>query len=246
MAVIQRAGEEEGRLPVRVDAMTLQDIPEVMAVERASFTVPWPSSAYRRELTENRNARYIVLRLPGVEPQAPPSLHSTERRGFLQSLLPRGRRPEAEEIQTVSLAGYAGLWLVIDEAHVTTLAVRPEHRRRGFGELLLVQLYDTALEMNARWLTLEVRLSNTSAQELYRKYGFRDAGTRRRYYSDNNEDALIMWTDEIDKPAVARRYRALRRALFDRLEGDGEIFAPRSRDLTAVDPGPVDSSDQSR
>jgi ribosomal-protein-alanine N-acetyltransferase len=163
--------------PVLVEDMTLDDIDGVQVVERASFPVPWPANAFRHELTQNKNARYVVAR------------------------------------EGATIVGYAGLWLMVDEAHITTFAVLPEHRRRRIGERMLQRLFDIADEMGAEWLTLEVRVSNLGAQRLYEKYGFRRAGVRRRYYSDNNEDALIMWTDRIKDHAVRERLAKLKRAL---------------------------------
>ena len=158
-------------MTVHVDRMTVDDVPEVLVIERDSFMTPWPSSAYRRELNENKNAHYLVLRM-GARPRAREDsgrLQSTgqqERRGFWRGLLPLHRprdiAPAPAEQQT--LAGYAGLWLMVDEAHVTTIAVRPQCRGRGYGELLLVALAEVAIDINARWLTLEVRVSNEVAQ----------------------------------------------------------------------------------
>jgi ribosomal-protein-alanine N-acetyltransferase len=146
------------------------------------------------------------------------------RRTFLGALLPRMLRHDGPAPpQRITLAGYAGLWLMVDEAHITTIGVRPQYRGRGYGELLLVTLVEVALDINARWLTLEVRVSNGAAQNLYRKYGFRDAGTRKRYYTDNNEDALIMWTDELHSRAFQERYRQLKERLMARLERAGEL-----------------------
>ena len=163
--------------PVLIEDMTIDDVAGVQEVERSSFPVPWPANAFRHELTQNKNARYIVAREGG------------------------------------QIVGYAGLWLMVDEAHITTFAVLPEHRRRRIGERLLQRLFDIADEMGAEWLTLEVRVSNIGAQRLYEKYGFRRAGVRRRYYSDNNEDALIMWTDRIKDRAVREMLAKLKRAL---------------------------------
>ena len=213
-------------MAVRVDRMTLGDVPEVMAIERESFTAPWPASAYRRELSENRMAHYFVLRLT-PPPEVPDVLAAPVlpgRRNFLGTLLPRVlRHDEPASPQRITLAGYAGLWLMVDEAHITTIGVRPQFRGRGYGELLLVTLTEAALDINARWLTLEVRISNAAAQNLYRKYGFHDAGTRKRYYTDNNEDALIMWTDELHGHAFQERYQQLKERLMARLESAGEV-----------------------
>lgn len=210
-------------MQVRVDRMTLRDVPEVMAIERDSFTAPWPASAYRRELVENRMAHYFVLRVsPPIDlPEPGPAPVEHGRRGFLSALLPRVLRQEwPPPPRAITIAGYAGLWLMVDEAHVTTIGVRPRFRGRGYGELLLVALVEAALDINARWLTLEVRVSNDMAQKLYRKYGFHDAGTRRRYYTDNHEDALIMWTDELNGAPFQARYRRLKEILVERIDHD--------------------------
>jgi ribosomal-protein-alanine N-acetyltransferase len=109
--------------------------------------------------------------------------------------------------------GYAGIWVMTDEAHVTTIASHPDVRGKGVGELLLLALIHRAIEVGARWMTLEVRASNSVAQNLYRKYTFKEMGVRRRYYSDNGEDALVMWTDALDsdtfRSALDRNERKL-------------------------------------
>ena len=166
--------------PIVIEDMRLDDIDAVQEVERASFPVPWPANAFRHELTQNKNAHYIVAK-------------------------------EGEHI-----VGYAGLWLSLDEAHITTFAVLPEHRRRKIGERMLLALFERAERLGAEWLTLEVRASNMAAQRLYEKYGFRPAGVRRRYYSDNNEDAIIMWTDRLRDRSVRDRIAKLRASLDER------------------------------
>ncbi|MCK9857009.1 ribosomal protein S18-alanine N-acetyltransferase [Paenibacillus sp. ATY16] len=93
------------------------------------------------------------------------------------------------------IIGYGGMWVIVDEAHVTNIAVRADHRGQGLGERLLTELQRTAAFFGANKMTLEVRVSNEIAQGLYRKLGFKPSGIRPAYYSDNNEDALIMWAD---------------------------------------------------
>jgi ribosomal-protein-alanine N-acetyltransferase len=93
------------------------------------------------------------------------------------------------------IIGYCGTWIVIDEAHVTNIAILPEYRGKNLGEALLGNLISTAREMGARSMTLEVRVTNHVAQSLYRKFGFQNGGIRKNYYSDNQEDALIMWVN---------------------------------------------------
>ncbi len=93
--------------------------------------------------------------------------------------------------------GYAGMWKVLDEAHITNIAVHPLYRGMNAGSSLLEKLIEMARDAGIGRMTLEVRKSNAAAQALYGKYGFRDCGTRKRYYSDNNEDAVIMWKEDV-------------------------------------------------
>jgi ribosomal-protein-alanine N-acetyltransferase len=95
----------------------------------------------------------------------------------------------------LTIAGYAGMWLIMDEAHITNIAVRKEFRGQKLGERLVGELMKTAAFMGAARITLEVRATNQIAQNLYRKMGFEQAGVRKGYYTDNQEDALIMWAD---------------------------------------------------
>jgi len=111
------------------------------------------------------------------------------------------------------IAGFAGLWLMVDEAHVTTFAIDPAWRRNHLAERLLVALLDVALDRRATEATLEVRLSNLAARRLYEKFGFRPVGLRPRYYTDNNEDALIMTTEPLSSPEMVARLAARRAAL---------------------------------
>jgi ribosomal-protein-alanine N-acetyltransferase len=100
------------------------------------------------------------------------------------------------------LVAFAGLWLMADEAHVTTFAVHPDWRRRGIAQRLMVALVELSLEIGAQRMTLEVRAGNEAAQALYRRFGFIDVGRRPRYYTDDNEDALIMTTPELAGPSM--------------------------------------------
>jgi ribosomal-protein-alanine N-acetyltransferase len=100
------------------------------------------------------------------------------------------------------VVGFAGVWLMVDEAHITTFGVHPDHRRLGIGRRLLLRLSDMANELRASRMTLEVRVSNQPAQELYRSFGFAVTGRRVAYYSDNGEDALIMTTPALADPTM--------------------------------------------
>lgn len=155
-------------LRMRVEPMTVDDVPDVHRIERASFPVPWPDYAFRQELQANRLAHYMVVRV----------LEET--------------------------VAYGGLWMMVDEAHVTTFAVLPQWRRHGVGGRLLLEMAHLARDLGARVMTLEVRLSNAPARSLYQQFGFRPVGVRPRYYSDNGEDALIMTTEPLSHPQMVQ------------------------------------------
>ncbi|MFT9495674.1 ribosomal protein S18-alanine N-acetyltransferase [Anaerosolibacter sp.] len=91
------------------------------------------------------------------------------------------------------IAGYGGMWFIVDEAHVTNIAVHPQYRGKGYGELIVAAMVRRADDQGIYQMTLEVRASNHVAQNLYRKFGFEPCGVRPKYYADNNEDAVIMW-----------------------------------------------------
>lgn len=200
-----------------VERMELEDIPQVLEIDRESYTTPWPASAYRREVIHNRNAHYYVMRelAPG-EQLSPPATDDEQRYRRPLGFLPWPRREETP--RPGRIVGYAGMWLVLDEAHITTIAMRESHRGRGLGELLLGSLIMGAAEMGSDRVTLEVRVSNAVAQSLYRKYGFREEGIRPRYYSDNGEDAYIMTVDDIRSPQYHERFNRLLATLRPRLE----------------------------
>ena len=207
-----------------IERMTMSDVPRVIEIERLAYPSTWPPSAYRKELQDNRWAHYIVLRDKQlVEAQTaitqPQEVEKPRKnRLFPLSLLPNRPAVTVPSPELTSIIGFAGLWLMVDEAHITTIAMHPDFRAKGLGEFMLVNLIDIAYSIGAKWVTLEVRVSNYVAQNLYRKYGFREAGLRHRYYSDNQEDALIMWTDEISSPAYKEKFQELKSVLLHKLE----------------------------
>ncbi|HSL25112.1 MAG TPA: ribosomal protein S18-alanine N-acetyltransferase [Acidimicrobiia bacterium] len=129
---------------------------------------------------------------------------------FTDELTAVGRVYLVAEAEGV-VAGYAGLLLVIPEAHVTSVTVDPVFRGRGLGTRLMLRLMDEALASGARSLTLEVRLSNLAAQALYHRFGMAPVGVRKKYYQD--EDALVMWVHDIDGPEYRARLDEIRRGL---------------------------------
>lgn len=211
-----------------VDPMELEDIPQVQEVDRESYSLPWPASTYRREIMHNSNARYLVVRevRNGEEDQG--ANREAEQRPRLA--IPFFRIPsksnEAKRFRSRRVLGYAGMWIMVNEAHITTVALRSNWRGKGFGELLLASLVELAAEMGADRVTLEVRVSNEVARNLYRKYGFQEEGRRPRYYSDDNEDAFIMTTSNIQDAQYRRQFDSLVTELRNRLQdGGGDIIA---------------------
>lgn len=204
-----------------IDEMTQDDVDEVSAVETRSFPSAWPISAYRRELRNRRQSFYIVLR---EDVNGPSMMTTTPRRTVDEdeeptrfSFLPFRRRQSAPPKN--SIRGFAGMWMMLDEAHITTIGVDPDYQGQGLGELLFVALLDEAVQRNVVWVTLEVRVSNIAAQSLYRKYGFTVQGRRPRYYSDNNEDAFIMWSESFRDAEYRARFETLRHRILHRVSG---------------------------
>jgi len=124
---------------------------------------------------------------------------------FLSELAQRSSRRYTVGTIGPIVVGYAGLMIVGDEGHVTTLTVDPGWHHRGIGTVLLLDLARAAPGLGVRHLTLEVRVGNTAAQALYRRFGFAPVGVRKNYYAETGEDAIIMWARDIDTDAYTER-----------------------------------------
>lgn len=202
-----------------LEPMTLDDIDEVSAVEAQCFPTPWPKTVYRRELRNHKQNYYLILRDdPNSESaQELPVQYgpSAPRRQGRWAFLQLGHRDP--EIAPPPIIGFTGMWNVLNEAHVTTIGVIPAYQGRGLGELLFLSLIDEAIQRHATFVTLEVRVSNFGAQQLYRKYGFSVQGKKPRYYTDNNEDAYIMWSESLHNPDYLALIARLRRGLHRKL-----------------------------
>jgi ribosomal-protein-alanine N-acetyltransferase len=198
--------------------MSREDVAQVITIDREAFPTLWPPANYQRELN-NRLAHYIVVcdneRTVEPSPAKPVPENSFLRllfkvrelfdhdRFFGEKLPPSGRE---------YVVGFAGIWIMADEAHVTSIAVRNTYLGRGIGELLLLSVINLTIELNVHLLTLEVRRSNTIAQSLYNKYGFTQVGVRRGYYSDNYEDGLLLSTEDITGDGFQARLEQLKQA----------------------------------
>ena len=198
----------------RLRTMIEADIDQVAEIERESFPTTWPRTAYSRELS-NKLARYLVVVDPVREYQ-PPARRKRSLLNILHRDTPAG--PPAEYV-----VGYVGVWLMVDEAHIVAIAVKEDYRGLGLGELLLAEAVQVALDNRQELVTLEVRRTNTVAQALYEKYRFLKVGVRKRYYSDNHEDAIIMSTPPIQSDSYLEHLAYLRERLEQRLRDDAEL-----------------------
>jgi ribosomal-protein-alanine N-acetyltransferase len=195
--------------------MCKEDLSQVNEIDREAFPTQWPPPDYRREL-QNPLSRLIVVCDDSQQVEAPEKGIPRENEAGLFAGIKRwwrnqffGKKPP-ESSQFVT--GFASIWVMADEAHITNIAVRREHQRQGIGELLLISIINLAAELKANIVTLEVRVSNLPAQHLYQKYGFVEVGLRHGYYTDNREDALLMSTGDIASAPFQAQLQKLQRA----------------------------------
>lgn len=235
-----RDGADETGQRYVVGPMQVRHIPAVTAIEKLSFSSIWPASAYKREIERNQLAYYAVARRTSAagparrEPRfiaVGDGAHDGD--GMLAKLARRllGELPffdPDEAAEPESIVGYAGLWLMVDTAHITTIAVDPPYRGEGIGELLLVGLIDKAIALGAREVTLECRVSNHVAQALYRKYTFHNTGLRKRYYSDDGEDALVMTTEPVGSQTFKQVMARNRARLLARMSVEQPTRSPNN------------------
>ncbi|HIN37426.1 MAG TPA: ribosomal-protein-alanine N-acetyltransferase [Dehalococcoidia bacterium] len=209
-------------LPVTVRRLRVEDIDQVIAIEKEAFSPLWVSSSFKRDIN-NKRANYLVACFDEdvppeeilaeidadqsgqeEEPQ-PPKLWSRVLGKFGFSPIDE---PE-ESGGAFDVAGYVSVWYQGDEAHITEIAVKETLRGRGVGELLLIGSLKAAIEYGSKVMTLEARVSNFIAHRLYQKYSFKSVGIRKAYYSDNREDAVIMTTTPIDTPEYDTLFTSL-------------------------------------
>ena len=141
---------------MNIRRMTIDDLAQVVAIDKASFSLPWPERSFRFEISDNSASRAWVAEEDG------------------------------------KVVGAIVAWLLVDEAHIATIATHPDFRRQGIASKLLSHALRMMMNEGALTSVLEVRESNLAAQEMYRKFGFEESGRRPRYYKDNSEDAILM------------------------------------------------------
>lgn len=200
-----------------VRPMGTRDIRQCEEIERDAFPTQFPYTSFRGEL-KKRNAVYLVCWTSHTEPYSEVGSTGFDAKssdgwpsGTLQSFIRSFRgiwESNPDETQDF-IAGFLGIWYMMDEAHIVSVGVRENQRGKGIGELLLISAIEHAIARQAAAVTLEVRISNRVAKTLYRKYGFSEKGVRKNYYSDNREDALIMTTEPIISPKYESLFRKL-------------------------------------
>ena len=211
-----------------VRPMRLEDVPQAAEIDKEAFPTFWPPISFKHELLHNRLACYLVVAeghgdgVPQHPPTSPASPGGWRWLGPLRRLV-AGQEPLAASQETV--VAISGTWFMFDEAHLTTIAVRASHRGQGLGELILVASLELAMERQAVVMTLEVRVSNTVAQALYDKYSFAKVGVRRGYYTDNNEDALLMTTDKLTAAGYRAEFQQLKEAYLSRWGAERRILS---------------------
>lgn len=164
---------------ILIRPMRAKDLAQVHAIDKLSFSMPWSARAYAYELQENPDSTLWVAEDTG--------------------LLDKDRR----------IVGMIVVWLIIDEAHIATIAVQPDYRGRGIARRLLKTALVDAIQKGMIQATLEVRAQNSIAQKLYQRFRFEIVGRRPRYYRDNNEDALIMTVSNLGESYLAWLERRL-------------------------------------
>ncbi len=192
--------------------MRLEDIPQVVEIDRASFTLPWSARTYSFEISNQDTSHMEATHLT-------PSIRNGWRGMIYRLFSPKG---------SAIIVGYGGCWLITGEAHISTIATHPDFRGRGLGELLLAGMLQRAINLGGEYSVLEVRESNLTAQKLYEKYEYKVVGRRKGYYRDDNEDALLMEARPLDVGYARRlidRIEALRQRIhfadqFTNVEGE--------------------------
>lgn len=210
-------------MDVALRRLRAEDISQIIEIEREAFTPTWLGTPFKRELN-NKFAKYLVAYDISDEPEAedsPPEVPERPADSSLWGRMVRGvqgaiRRDSSAVDTDTDLSGYVGIWFQGDEAHITEIAVRVNRRGLGIGELLLIGTVRVALERGSTVVTLEARASNFIAQRLYEKYGFKNVGTRKAYYSDNREDAVIMTTSPIHSDDYQQLFRELQDTYLSR------------------------------
>jgi ribosomal-protein-alanine N-acetyltransferase len=163
--------------------MTLRDLPGVMVVNQQCFSNPWSDLSIKYDLQSNPNSYWLVLE------------YVSQKQSRLKRVLNLLGRQSLDR----HIIGFGAFWIMNGEAHITNIGVDPQFQGYGWGEVLLISILQRSIQLNARFSTLEVRVSNQRAINLYKKYAYRIVGHKQAYYHDNQEDAHDMSTEYLDR-----------------------------------------------
>ncbi len=199
---------------IEIKHLAPEHLPDAVELDRLCFGGLWAIEGYRREL-DSPNSDLLGLWTwetedcesgqHGVGTHHPPPVQNRAGTGAPPLQVPR------------MLIGIGCLWAILEEAHIIMLAIHPQFQRQGLGQALLWALLKSACDRQLERSTLEVRDSNLAAFSLYKKFGFKEAGRRKRYYEDTGEDALVMWRSGLEKPEFQRYLAVEKVQMCDRL-----------------------------
>jgi ribosomal-protein-alanine N-acetyltransferase len=221
---------------LKLKPLTLEQLSAVMELDRLCFGGLWTRAGYEREL-ESPNSQLLILEAASTQGE---SGLQTPSSGLGEGLIVTpeieldGTNPKPTPTQNAQTAdfetaplrsnaviGLGCYWSILEEAHITILAVHPDYQHQGLGQLLLYALLRDAKRRQLEWATLEVKPSNQAALSLYQKFGFTLAGRRRRYYKDTGEDALILWRGGLQQQDFEETLAHCYRQAKQRLHGGG-------------------------
>lgn len=221
---------------IELNPLTADLLPAIVELDRLCLGGLWSMEGYRREL-ESPNSDLLVFQRQEVEGReqevrlfAEHSEAKNKSREVNEELTHLysscHHKAEASYISHPPLLGFGCLWAIADEAHITILAIHPEYRQQGLGQALLVALLKSAYQRELKWATLEVRASNQAALSLYQRFGFQEAGRRKRYYQDNGEDALILWRSGLQHPEFLHTLKNWQQQVDERLQQWNWMLSP--------------------
>ncbi len=215
--------------------LSLDLLPAAVALDQRCFGGLWTLDGYRREL-ESPNSELLVV-VEKAEGRRQEAEGAREQKYLDLTLKTQNSKLKTQDLPTphsplptpqLGLSCYGAL---LEEAHITMLAIDPAYQRQGLGQALLYALIASAHTRGLKRATLEVRVSNASALSLYQKFDFREAGRRRRYYPDNGEDALVLWRGGLQTPEFSERLRDWQQQVCERLHKAGwQLYADGDRE----------------
>lgn len=192
---------------LKLHPLTKEHLDAAVALDQICFGGLWTKAGYERELNSECSQMLAIEVYPASNQADFPAA----------SQLTQTTSAVPTSLQNIPLVGLGCFWSILEEAHITILAVHPDYRHQGFGQLLLYALLRDAKKHQLEWATLEVKPSNQAALSLYHKFGFKEAGRRRRYYKDTGEDALILWCGGLQTPefeeTLTKSYQQVKQSL---------------------------------